>query len=212
MKTEMTLTADCGSRSSHAGRMLLLLFPSGLALLSACSDQGVTGPGSSSACGAGGLIALGPLHSATLDCSNGGTTITLAGGGASYLVVPQLAAGDVPDRPVGYTLAVTGGTVLTASAQPGGASGVEASRGSTTRAWAPRRPRVTPGFLQRQFDAMRRASARAGLRSGRWRGPGSPGESISSSPTRPPSISRTSGWGGAPLITSSNSSSIFVKI
>jgi hypothetical protein len=175
----------------HHGGRILLLFLLGPSLLSGCSDQGVTGPGASSACGAGGLVPVGLLQSATLDCSNGGTTITLAGGGASYLVVPQLATSGVPNRAVGYTIAVTGGPVLTASAQPGGTSGVEAARTRARAGWAQGQPRVTPGFLQGQFDAMLRDRARAGVGSGRWRTSSSARQSISSSPAlsvQPPAL------------------------
>jgi hypothetical protein len=157
-----------------------LLFSLGLVLLSGCSDQGPTGPGSSSECG-GALASLGVLESATLDCSNGGTTITLAGGGASYLVVPQFAAGGVPKQAVGYTIGVSGGSVATASIQRGGPSGAKPPGVLAPGPWAQARPSVTPGFLQRQFDGMLRASARAGLARGRWRVPSSARHSISSS-------------------------------
>jgi hypothetical protein len=157
-----------------------LLFPLGMALLSGCSDQGPTGPGASSACG-GALAPLGVLESATLDCSNGGTTITLAGGGASYLVVPQFAAGGVPNQAVGYTIGISGGSVVTASLQRGRPSGAVPRGVPAPGPWARGRPTVTPGFLQRQFDGMLRARARAGLARGRWRVPNSSRQSISSS-------------------------------
>src|SRR5438477_7968891 len=130
------------------------LFPLAVALLSACSDNGATGPGSSSVCG-GTLVSLGVLQSATLDCSNGGTTITLAGRGASYLVVPQFAAGGVPNQAVGYSIGVSGGSVLTASVH-GGLSETEQRGTQTLGAWAQGGARVSPGLLQRQFDAILR--------------------------------------------------------
>jgi hypothetical protein len=86
------MTDSARTRAHHQAAHARLLFPLALALLSGCSDNGPTAPGSSSACG-GALVSLGVLESATLDCSSGGTTITLAGGGSSYLVVPQFSAG-----------------------------------------------------------------------------------------------------------------------
>src|SRR4051812_40334681 len=62
----------------------------GAVLLAAggCSD-GTMAPNPSATCGSGSPVSLQVLQAATFDCSNGGTVITLAGGGASYLVVPQ---------------------------------------------------------------------------------------------------------------------------
>jgi hypothetical protein len=174
------MTGTARVRAHHQAARAGLLFPFAVALLSGCSDHGPTGPGSSSVCG-GALVSLGVLESATLDCSNGGTTITLAGGGASYLVVPQFAAGGVPNQAVGYTIGVSGGSVVTASVQRGGRSGAEPRGVPAFGAWANGPSRVTPGLLQRQFDAMLRAEGRAGLASGRWRVPRSSRQSISSS-------------------------------
>jgi hypothetical protein len=103
-------------------------------------------------------VSLGVLESATLDCSNGGTTITLAGRGASYLVVPQFAAGGVPNQAVGYSIGVSGGSVLTASVH-GGPSETEPRGITALGTWAQGRPRVSPGLLQRQFDAILRGRA-----------------------------------------------------
>ena len=40
-----------------------------------------------------------------LDCSNGGTTVTFAGGGASYLIVPEFATDQAPFQLVHYSVA-----------------------------------------------------------------------------------------------------------
>jgi hypothetical protein len=169
------LTEVARSRAHHHAARLL--FPFAAALIGACSDHGPTGPSSPSVCG-GALVSLGVLQSATLDCSNGGTTITLAGGGASYLVVPQFAAGDVPNQTVGYSIGVNGGSVITASVhrRP---SETAPRRTPTLGAWAQGHPRILPGLLQRQFDAILRGRARTA--SGRWRVPRSGRQSISAS-------------------------------
>src|SRR5438093_13384607 len=52
-------------------------------------------PATQTQCEAGGVVQLQPLQSATIDCSNG-NVVDLTGSGASYLVVPQFAAGNLP--------------------------------------------------------------------------------------------------------------------
>jgi hypothetical protein len=47
------------------------------------------------ACAPSGTITLSALQGTTVDCSNGGNGFTLAGNGATYLVVPEFATGDV---------------------------------------------------------------------------------------------------------------------
>ena len=70
--------------------------------LMACShDSSSTGikPTTGVACktaNGSGTITLGAMQTTTVDCSQGGTSFELAGGGASYLLVPELATGDVP--------------------------------------------------------------------------------------------------------------------
>src|SRR5512138_2800969 len=68
--------------------------------LMACSHDSSTGikPTPGVACKAAngsGTVTLGAMQTATVDCSQGGTVFELAGGGASYLLVPELATGDV---------------------------------------------------------------------------------------------------------------------
>jgi hypothetical protein len=66
--------------------------------LAACGGAPVsTGPQLSvtAACNPSGTVTLGPLQGTTLDCSNGGNGFTLAGSGATYLIVPEFATGDV---------------------------------------------------------------------------------------------------------------------
>jgi hypothetical protein len=103
-------------RAHHQVARARFLFPLGVALLSGCSDQGPTGPGSSSMCG-GALAPLGMLESVTLDCSNGGTTITLAGEGASLgeSNAHQTRLDPNDFGPAGYTLANVGAGVALAT-------------------------------------------------------------------------------------------------
>jgi hypothetical protein len=75
----------------------------------ACSHDSSTGtkPTAAVACKAAngsGPITLGAMQTATVDCSQGGTVFELAGGGASYLLVPELATGDVPITSTSYTI------------------------------------------------------------------------------------------------------------
>ena len=80
-----------------------------IACLAACSHDSSTGikPTAGVACKTaigGGTITLGAMQTTTVDCSQGGTVFELAGGGASYLLVPELATGDVPITSTSYTL------------------------------------------------------------------------------------------------------------
>jgi hypothetical protein len=81
--------------SSAHRRLAVLLF--GSSLLGACSsgDTGnpVTGPVTfqNNPCSVAGTLQLQVAEAARVDCGNGGTTLTLAGNGASYLVVAQFA-------------------------------------------------------------------------------------------------------------------------
>ena len=78
--------------------------------LSACKggEKMITPPNTAKPCGSGGTVQLSTLQAATIPCS-AGTTVTLPGGGASYLVVPQYATGNAVNRAVSYTLGIAGG-------------------------------------------------------------------------------------------------------
>src|SRR5262249_33722963 len=65
-------------------------------------------------CSAAGTVQLAVAQTTRVDCTNGGTTVTLAGNGASYLVVAQFAADLVPDAFVPYRL--VSGTAVNAGA------------------------------------------------------------------------------------------------
>ncbi len=136
--------------------MRLRFLPGGLGALlcavalGACSssDAVAGAPATDAACGGGANVQLALLSATTLDCS-AGTTITLPGDGAAYLVAVQLASGDVSPSTVGYSISVPSSAV--ASVQP--ASPRPAL--STAARWA------SGGSVQQELDAALRAQAAA---------------------------------------------------
>src|ERR1019366_1203388 len=56
-------------------------------------------------CAPTGTLTLAEAQSAQIDCSNGGATLTLAGNGASYLIVSQFPNNLVANQQVQYTMA-----------------------------------------------------------------------------------------------------------
>src|SRR4051812_6402820 len=75
----------------------------------ACSRDSSTGvkPVNGVTCQAAsgsGRITLGSLQTTTVDCTQGGMLFELAGGGASYLLVPEFATGNVAITSVPYTI------------------------------------------------------------------------------------------------------------
>ena len=87
---------------------------------SAC-NQGVeptAAPGGSTTftsnpCVSAASVQLAVAQATRIDCSNGGTTVTLAGNGASYLIVPQFATDQVANQFYSYSMAT--GNVAAAS-------------------------------------------------------------------------------------------------
>src|ERR1035437_371202 len=65
-------------------------------------------------CSTSGTLTLAPATAARIDCSAGGTTLTLAGNGASYLIVPQFPTDQAANQFVDYQLFT--GNVAAASA------------------------------------------------------------------------------------------------
>ena len=166
-----------------------------LAAASACSSHDATtgptqttGTGSTSftnnPCSVSGTLQLAVAQSTRVDCSNGGTTLTLAGNGASYLVVAQLAVDRVPDTFVPYH--VSSGTAIVASRSPL-IAGLSAMRTSVSPSMGLTGPgsgdaiRVRPRAKQLAFDRMLRARARRQVSSGAWRASKSLSRSVSAS-------------------------------
>jgi hypothetical protein len=148
----------------YAGFALLL------AAATACSNHDATtapknGPSFTiNPCSVSGTLQLNVAQTARVDCSNGGTTVTLAGNGASYLVVAQFAVDRVPNTLVSYHVS-TGAAI--AASQTRLAGGPLASRSNSTSSDADL-PVVRPRAKQLAFDHMLRARAQQQLRSGRW--------------------------------------------
>src|SRR5947209_4266214 len=81
----------------------LLVVATAVAACGGKSDNSITSPTASKPCGSGGTVQLSSLQAATISCL-GGTDVTLAGGGASYLVVPQFATENAANRLVPYSI------------------------------------------------------------------------------------------------------------
>ena len=127
----------------------------------ACShDSTATGvnPTTGVACKAaagGTTVTLNPMQTTTVDCSQGGTLFELAGGGASYLLVPEFAAGDLPIKSASYSFGspnVKAGSVLAA----GALSSRVGVMAPPTVSSSPKRP----GTRQESFDARLRSADR----------------------------------------------------
>ncbi len=103
-------------------------------------------------CSVSGTLQLAVAQAARVDCSNGGTTVTVAGNGASYLVVPEFATDQAVNSPVTYSLAA--GDAATPSLVPA-ASLVPPTGGATGGTV----PMPHPNRRQMAFDATLRARA-----------------------------------------------------
>jgi len=96
------------SRHARLGKLSLAL---ATILCVACNPQdatssstGTTSLFKSNPCSVAGTLQLTVNQSTRVDCTNGGTTLTLAGGGASYLIVPEFATGQGTNSLVSYTM------------------------------------------------------------------------------------------------------------
>jgi len=132
-----------------------------IACVMACShDSSSTGvnPTTGVACKAATgatTITLNSMQTTTVDCSQGGTLFEVTGGGASYLLVPEFATGDLPIKSASYSF----GSPNANAAQ------VLASGPLSNRATAMVTPTVAasptrPGTRQQWFDARVRAADR----------------------------------------------------
>lgn len=153
-------------------RALIMMLPAA-AILAACGDSteptnNSTGPSLSiTPCSVTGTLQIGSAQSARVDCSNGGTGVTLAGGSASYLIVPQFPVGQVTDvgpiPPLSFvSYELRAGAGVSASLAPS-ASLVSPLAASGALAGIRK-----PSVKQRNFDAALRARARAQIQSRRF--------------------------------------------
>lgn len=139
-----------------------------VAVLTACSSGPDTttppppppGAFANNPCAPTGTLSLAVATATRVDCTNGGTTLTLAGNGASYLIIPQFPTNLVVNQPVSYTLQT--GSLAAASLT---ASRVAALRATWSAGASPEfatAATVWPGQRQRDFE--RSLFARAATR------------------------------------------------
>lgn len=130
-------------------------------ILAACSAHDVTSPSNAfknNPCLPSGTVQLAAAGTVLIDCSNGGTTVTFAGAGASYLVVPDFATDQAPFQFISYSVAsgalspaaVSGSRVRARVQGP-------AAAGPALGGWLPPR---RPQAAQLAADRLLRARAR----------------------------------------------------
>ena len=146
-----------------------------IVLAAACSSSDTTTPvtpttgGSTfklSPCSQTGTLQLAVATATRVDCSNGGTTLTLAGNGASYIILTQFPVDLVPDTFVDYRIFT--GTPISASLAPLG-SKFSASRALSHVGLTPRRlSAASPAEAQRRFSGALHARARRNLSTKKW--------------------------------------------
>jgi hypothetical protein len=125
------------------------------ACLSACSSSPITsgtGPGRfvKNPCSPTATVQLAVAEGTVLDCSGGGTTVTFAGNGASYLVVPQFPTNQVANQPVSYTLATGNLAASLASSQR--VAAMHAARASLAQGGSGTLPVLRPRAAQLNFE------------------------------------------------------------
>src|SRR5579884_2462218 len=124
-------------------------------------------------CSATSTVQLAVAQTARIDCSNGGSTVTLTGAGASYLIVAQFATYGINDVYIPYVLD-SGASV--SQALGGVASRPRASFMRAARSIAPLAglSKLMGGAISRprakqiSFTGALRKRARQNLLSGRW--------------------------------------------
>ena len=111
-------------------------------------------------------VTLAVAQTQRIDCSNGGTTVTFAGAGASYLIVPEYAVDQVPYQLIQYQMdsgTVAAGAPAASRMHPiGAASVLPRLDGDVPAAWR-------PGPAQQAADRLLLARARARVQSGAFR-------------------------------------------
>jgi hypothetical protein len=120
-----------------------------------------TGPGvfANNPCSPTGTLQLVVAQGALLDCSAGGTTVTLAGNGASYLIVPQFPTNQVANQQVSYTLAT--GNLAAALASSQRVAALRSSPAALASGVAGRLPAPRPQQRQLGFESAIFSRARA---------------------------------------------------
>lgn len=174
-------------RRTHLGPAMLL---ASFTLAACSSDDAGTNPLTilqRSPCTGGAAVSLSALQSVRIDCGNHGSTVTLAGGGASYLIVPELATDNAADTLVPYRMFVTSGVPATQ------AMASRRTRPSSTRLFGDSDGRLRPlrpNLAQLQADRLLRARARSAWTSQR-RSAGTPPSAAIARDLVPPSVGST---------------------
>jgi hypothetical protein len=161
----------CDVHARRAGRRMFArlarLAAVGLVLASCSNGSPVaTGPSfQNNPCATGTTVTLDTAQAASIDCSNGGTTVTFAGNGASYLVVAQFVTQQGADQGVPYTMST--GTPVSASVVAGVLSSRQglAPGGASAPDWGLLRA-GRPGLRQEQFEAAVLSQGRRLARAG----------------------------------------------
>jgi hypothetical protein len=128
--------------------------------VSGCTDTPTATPRryfTSNPCLPGDTVQLAAAATLRVDCSNGGTTVTFAGAGASYLIVPEFATDQAAFQLLGYQLA-SGQLAPTASASRVGALAAVGGGGAPSGPGVVPPPR--PTAAQRAADRYLRAHDR----------------------------------------------------
>jgi hypothetical protein len=114
------------------------------------------------ACVPSATVTLSPHQGATVDCSNGATRITLAGNGATYLIVPEFAVDNVQYQFQTFTLGHEGRSALTAAGRPGtaGMSPTASAGRAPTFGWSLASHVPATNRRQAAFDLKMLAAAR----------------------------------------------------
>jgi hypothetical protein len=109
-------------------------------------------------CSPGSTVTLPETQAALIDCSNGGTTVTLGGNGASYLIVPQFASNQPGNAFFPYSFAT--GNLAAATASTGRVAAWRANLRQAPGANTGILPVRRPMQAQQTWDAALRALAR----------------------------------------------------
>jgi hypothetical protein len=137
-------------------------------LLAGCNSDKTAGPTVltfvNNPCSAIGTVTLAEAQATRVDCGNGGTTVTLAGNGASYLVVPQFATDQGTNQAVLYNVA--SGNLSAPMAAASRRAAVRSGLGVTSLSYDGLLPPARPNAAQFAADRLLRARARQRISSG----------------------------------------------
>ena len=141
-------------------------------VLAACSAREVTAPAGvfqSNPCLPSATVQMAVAGTVRLDCSNGGTTVTFAGAGASYLVVPEFATDQVPFQYILYGVAsgtLSPAAVAVSGRRVAGRLSAPAAAGQAAGGWLPPQ---RPMAAQYAADRLLRSRGRQQAMSGAFR-------------------------------------------